>query len=366
MRVQAFGLPEILFPSNVANNEVLVFNPISGYLEKKSVVNNSAQRLSQISPTGISLYRQSERSRSSEIAILEVISSPDQSKVLVKATNESFQDSFSNYPFYNQSNASEELWWIYDTELEEVIELSSNFDLVSWYSNEQIIYTFDNREVSIATVSNLDSFETLSTLPQPVDSDKMIVGNSTNQIIPLERGYLVGSNGEYTFLETLGEAFALPEQDSFVIVLGRNIERYDWRGNLIEVLETPLSIYQALYNGDDTYSVLHESGDLVIYNSEEDRSNQVSTSQIRNIRYANKDNASEILLISDSTVEIILARIDRLEELTSLSSPEITTNQVSDDISDSFSTRLLILVVSSILLVIFGLFWRRKTQRQKR
>lgn len=362
--VMAYGTPGIIFISHVYQDQLMYYDETKGNLVSYNTQTQNQQPLTQISPNEQTLYQKATQDRNlfsqeetSQAPLRQIYFNKTLDKALIYGNNVPFD----SYPFFNPNSQADRLWWIYDLETSEATPLDDNLTAVNWYSEDEIIYVFNDSEVSVAPASNPSDFEVLTvTVGNSVDPSKPIQANDRHQLIPFEDGYFIGQEGNFSFHSTSGTAQALPSQDRFVIYTQEEIQVMNWQGDVISTITDIDPIQKALVIDSNTIAVLFQDGTTETYTPEgTSQPLSISEDAIENIFYSNAD-TPHILTISQSDT-LYLYNTDTQENINTIrdSSPKESELSPEQPSSGPETSSQIWLAIAGIILLIGagGIAW---------
>lgn len=352
-KVYAFNPPSIIYPSEVYEGRFLFFEPSQGSIVSRNVESQKDEVIAQISPTEIQLYQLSSTRVGSEVAILEMRASPDHSKVLVYATNDSFEAQFPDYPFYSDEQSFEALWWVYDLETQEVTQLNPLMDFVSWYSDNEIIYVFSGEEVSIAPIERLNEFRVVGEISQGISQDPLeeIRFGPERTLVPVQGGYVLFNEGEQYSLVTEGQASVSSFAEQIAVWRGTSLQSFSWSGQLLQEFSLEKSIVEAYPLRSGGFVVLFDDNAIEVLNGQGNVLDSYFFDQVISLQYKDSEQSFEVLVVLQDEVRTIFP---------STSSSILNTSNLGS--SQNFI--LIGILVGSIILgtLIFGVLWIRRNR----
>ena len=300
---------------------------------------------------------------------LQVQFASNQKRFLIYALNESFDIGTESYPFWNSEVQQEALWWIYDINEQRATPLSARFTSVGWYSDTEIIYVFDDREVAVAPINDLGNFRVLTDqVPASSTPNKPIIASRERQLIPLQDGYLIGNRGEFTMYRTSGEAQALASQDTFLIHTATDITILDWNGTVITTLKNLRPLAKALLTSSDSILLLFESGEILLYSFDGTiQQTDILQDFVDDIMFADMNTPSQVLLIQSGNVvvyDVTQNQIDSVIQDDPESPLDITSNTQRLQRTTTTSVSQILFIGGGVIivgLIGLGLFiWKKR------
>lgn len=331
-----------LYPTYSKNNYILYFNQYDGAIYNQNIVTGEKKTIFDLIPSSTN--------------IIQI--SPDNNIILIYTDNISYPK--YNAPFFEPAQKSpDKRWWVYDVNTEEKKILNEKTGLATWYSEKEIIYVFDNKDISVAPVNNLNSFKTLySPLPSNIDTNKVIVANTKHQIVPLKDGYIIGNNNKFKYIENNEyNIVANPNLDIFLEYNNNQVKILDWSGVTKLVLEN-IIIQNAVILNNTEFIVLLQNGQLVKYNLQKKELARIAIEPAITDIYSIGESDNSLLVQQDN--EISLYNINTKEKgvLLSTNTPAPTTPVEPEPNSNGSN---ILLLVGGILFLVAGvgvLIWK--------
>jgi len=327
-----------LYNTYSQNNEILYFDKYDGTIYKQDLSNGSKETIFDLIP--------------SDTDIVQI--SPDKTKMLIYTSNISYPK--YNAPFFDSTQKSpDKRWWIYDFNTQNKKILNAKINLATWYSENEIVYVFDNKDISIAPVNNLNDFNTLySKLQSTVDTNKLIIANAENQIVPLKEGYIIGSNNKFKYIKNNNyNIVANPNLDIFLEYNNNQVKILDWSGNQKLVLEN-LSIKNTVILNNTEFIVLLQNSQLVKYNLQKQELARVTIEPTITNIYPIGESDNSFLIQQDNTIS--LYNINTKEKGVLLSSSKDTTPNPTTPVEAETTSNNsnILLLIGGILFLVAG------------
>jgi hypothetical protein len=275
-----------LYPSFAVNNEILYFDQYAGAIVKQNVITGEKSEIFDLIPSATNL----------------VSISPEQSKILLYPPNISFPK--YQAPFFDSSRKSpDNQWWVYDFNTTNKILLDDKINLVGWYSDNEIIYVFNNKDITVAPTNDLSKFNILySNIPSNVDINKQIIANDNHQIIPLVDGYLVGNKKNFVYQKSTNyQISANPKLNYFLEYNNSQIKVFDWDSKQVGSIIN-ISNRKALLLNNDTIAILATNGNLIQYNLQGQEQSNVSLNPIVTDIYSVDQSGNELLINQNNQI----------------------------------------------------------------
>lgn len=369
-KVDSFGVAELSsFFSYYYEDQLMYYDPISGSiieynLKQNNTINTYNIFLSEEEAFQILTNESISQEWQGEDIIQNIIFARNNKKALLYTKNILLPQINQTYPFYNPNTSEENLWWIYDFNTNDAIPLSPRFTSVGWYSDNQIIYVFDNTEIAVAPIDTLGDFRVLSQdIPAPVDPLRPIIANSERQLIPLETGYLIGNRGEFRFYPSSGQAQALTSHEKFLVHSSTQIDILDWKGNRVERLVNLKPLMKAQMVSNDTLLILFEDGTVVKYSlNGVTEVLSISEGFIDDMFYADANDPSLSLIVQQGEVFVYDSSTNQIEN-TIFGDSEALESQRLERQSKNTNSPLVIIGGMIVLIASFGyglMMWKRR------
>lgn len=338
---------KFLYNTYSKNNEILYFDQYDGAIYKQNILQNSKETIFDLIP--------------SDTDIVQI--SPDKTKMLIYTSNISYPK--YRAPFFDESQKSpDKRWWFYNFNTQDKKILNENISLATWYSENEIIYVFDNKDISIAPISNLSNFQTLySQLTSNVDTSKIMIANSEHQIVPLKDGYVIGNNNRFKYIKNNDyNTVANPNLDIFLEYNNNQVKILDWNGVTKLVLEN-ISTKNAVILNSNEFVLLLQNGQLVKYNLKKEELARITIEPTITNIYSIGESDNSILIKQDNIISLYdmnkrekgISLSINIDDNNSNTTPESTTSVGSDNSSN------IILLIGGILFLVAGVgvfFWK--------
>ena len=323
-----------LYPTNSINDNILYFNQYDGTIVKQNIATGNEEIVFDLVPS----------------ATTSVQISPDQAKMLIYTPNISYPK--YQAPFFDPTQKSPDFrWWIYDFKSQQKTLLGEKINSVSWYSNSEIIYVFNNQEIAIAPIDNLSSFSTLyKKNPMNLDLNKNIISNNINQIVSLKDGYIIGSKNKFKYITSNNYKIAAnPNVDFFIEYSSNLVKVINWDGlqqstlNLSNIIDVEVM--------ESGFLVLLSDGQMIKYtNQGKEEARLFLKPEVNNLYYIGL--SDKILISQNDTVSVY--NLNTKENGVDLSNI-VTSTDTSLDNSSSEQAQEVSTNNSNILLLVGGI-----------
>ncbi len=259
----------LAYPSEVHDGAMMYYDEYQGEIISFDL--ETSQKTIRLQLPGGKLRIESEESAIFDDMPGPMYFSPDHSRMLIFAPTSPPRSYQGAYPFAIDQADISQRWWIYTFETQEATLLSEDFSHVGWYSNQQIMYIYQDQEVAVTNIDQLDQFEVLQeSFSGTASISQPIIANSERFIIPTSTGYIINNRGEVNTYQN--QAFTQIStninQDSVFIFGETFVDILDWNGTVTGQLSNLNPLSSVIPLSDNRLLLLLLDGNLIVYASD--------------------------------------------------------------------------------------------------
>ncbi|MFA6047409.1 MAG: hypothetical protein WCV59_01795 [Parcubacteria group bacterium] len=242
------------------NSNFLFFNCDKGEIEKLDNNNN----ISSV-----------PRDKSLGGFVHNFIWSPDGTKALILSEN--VLAVLQKLELYSPQRELNSLnWWIYDLDTKKATLLDKKIISIGWASNDQVVYDWDNKNISIASINDpgFKKFTKLTDITGDSDDLNLIVssvnmGNFT--VFPMKKGFYAINSSEkkatyHPLAGGIQKIISDPfEQKYFIIKSGDSIYKYTPRDGNLAATDDAFSATDLAFLNSDSLVIVDTDGKVYSY-----------------------------------------------------------------------------------------------------